>query len=145
MEIILIVEDKKEELERAKQVVQKKGAKAVIAENLFEAKQLISKLQKVISGIITDLHFPENKKDDINNPCGLAIVTIALRLNLPIVVCSDINHHHTLYVKSVIEDLEQLTGVHVPFIMDSKDWEEAYKKLQTIKEKQDENTYRGRK
>lgn len=84
-----------------------------------------------IAGVVTDLHFPEKgvgsaPELDASKPCGLAIVAKAVRQGLPVVVCSDVNHHHANYLKIAIGALEEIHPLgRIPFIMDAKDWKAA--------------------
>ena len=126
--IILLIEDLPEEQIKAKNILLSKGYKVVTAGNLADAKRLWKKLHHVISGTLTDLHFPEKEKlnkDTSNYPCGLVPVTWALLHNVPVAICSDIDHHYAQYLRDLVVNLQELTGKTVPFTMDSKDWEKA--------------------
>lgn len=132
MEIILIVEDLFEQQQKAKEVVLADGYKAVIADNLEDAFRLWDKIP--IAGILTDLHFPENAKGSSQSVSGIAVLTRAVTRKIPVAVCSDINHHYANYLKCVVADLESLSGMRIPFTMDSKDWLRAWNELKnTIK------------
>jgi len=129
--IILIVEDLSEEIEKAKTAVIAKGFKVVVASNLEKAFQLIETIP--VSGVITDLHFPERDgHQKADNPCGLAVVTRAIIKKLPVTICSNIDHHFALYLKTVMEDMRVITGQAIHFTMDSKDWEKAIIELEKI-------------
>jgi len=136
--IILLIEDKSEEQVKARELIMTKGYKVAIAGNLKDAKRLWEKLQNVISGILTDLHFPEGSslnKDTSKNPCGLVPVTWALLNDIPVSICSDIDHHYAQYLADLVANLQQLTGKPIPFTMDSKDWSQA---LESLEEQFDE-------
>lgn len=131
--VILLIEDLPEEQTKARNLLLAAGYKVVIAGNLADAKRLWKKLHDVISGILTDLHFPEKEnlnKDTSNYPCGLVAVTWALLQNLPVSICSDIDHHYAMYLRDLVANLQELAGKRVPFTMDSKDWEKALKNLE---------------
>ena len=129
--IILIVEDLLEEIEKAKNAVMAKGFKVVVASNLEKAFQLLDSIS--VNGVITDLHFPEMEQHTKNdNPCGLAVVTQAIIRQIPVVVCSNINHHFALYLKALFKDLEVIGGKKIPFSMDRKDWEVATNEIEKL-------------
>jgi|GEM_PF-1449102 len=133
--IILLVEDLPEELEKAKSVITVAGFKAVVAGNLEDALRLWEKLGSKISGVITDLHFPD--KEDFTeqtgqSPNGLVVITEALLKNTPVSVCSNIDHHFAAYLKNVVGNLEKLTGRNIPFTMDRKNWQLALDELVKI-------------
>ena len=138
--IILIVEDLPEEQARAKEVVIAAGYRPVLAGTLADAHRLWESLEGKISGIITDLHFPELEQfvqQTGTSPCGLAIVTSALLKKVPVAICSDVNHHFCQYVKEVVKNLEAMTGQRIPFTMDSKNWSLAMKNLEEIMKKEE--------
>lgn len=131
MKIILVIEDLVEEKINAKKAVLAAGYKFVFAANLSDANRIWDKLKGKITGVITDLHFPEreNSKEKNLNPCGLAMVVRALLEQLPISICSNIDHHHADYLRQTIKNLEILAGKKIPFTMDQKDWNLALKNL----------------
>ena len=132
--IILIVEDLPEEQIRAKEAVVAANFRPVMAGNLADANRLWDKLSGKIAGVVTDLHFPEKEgfeKQTVGHPCGLAVVTRALLEQIPVSICSDIDHHLCGYLKEAVENLEKLTSQKVPFTMDSKNWSLALENLQS--------------
>jgi len=131
MGIILIAEDKPEEQAKAKEVVLKSGNKPVIGGTLRDVNRFWDKLGDRITGILTDIHFPEWEGQD-NNPSGLAVVIRAVQEGIPVSICSDINHHFTLYLEMVVDGLREITGQEIPFTMDKKDWQIAMDKLQEV-------------
>jgi hypothetical protein len=95
--------------------------------------RLWENLGEKISGIVTDLHFPERENGkDAGNPNGLALITEAIAKNVPVSVCSNIDHHYAKYLQVVIINLEKLSGRKIPFTMDEKDWTRAIKSLKKI-------------
>jgi hypothetical protein len=135
MGIILVAEDIPEEQIKAKEVVLKSGNRPVISGTLEDVTRLWDKLGERISGILTDIHFPEWEGSKDNNPSGLAVVIRAVQEGLPVSICSDINHHFTLYLRMVVDGLKELTGQEIPFTMDKKDWQVAMDGLKKIQEK----------
>jgi DNA-binding NtrC family response regulator len=127
MDIILIVEDKPEEQTEAKKAVLDSGAKVVMANTLEDANRLLDTLKGKITGILTDIHFPEREGIKGENPCGLAIVIRAIQERIPISICSDINHHFANYLEMIVKGLQNLTGQQIYFTMDRKDWARALK------------------
>ena len=134
MGIILIAEDIPEEQTKAKAVVLKSGNKPVIGGDLRDINRLWDKLGERITGILTDIHFPEWEGREDNNPSGLAVVIRAVQEGIPVSICSDINHHFTLYLEMVVDGLREITGQKIPFTMDEKNWQVAMDELQKIQE-----------
>ncbi len=136
--IILIVEDLPEEQQRAKEAALANGFKPAVTSTLDDALRIWKSLEGKLVGIITDLHFPERTSDNPawanpNKPCGLAVIARATQKALPVVVCSNIDHHFAEYVKEVIEVLETYHPTHrIPFVMDRKDWERATEELKKL-------------
>jgi len=133
--IILLVEDLPAELEKAKAVISNAGFKTVAASNLEDAMRLWGMLGEKISGVITDLHFPEKEvfaEQTGGSPNGLVIITEALLKNVPVSVCSDINHHFAAYLKQLVENMEKITGRKIPFTLDRKNWQLALDELVKI-------------
>lgn len=135
MNIVLIVEDKTEEQALANQAVRSAGLVPVIATTLADAQRIMKQLGEKIVGVITDLHFPENdmtKSQNPNPPAGLAIIAIAVEQNLPITVCSDINHHFAEYIRLVLPALAAHPNYkhgEIFLSFDHKDWIKATDKL----------------
>ena len=130
MKLILIVEDKPTEQEIAKKIVGDSGARVVVASTLSGANRIMDALKGKISAVITDLHFPEdNNANSQAIACGVAVVIRALQEKIPVSICSDVNHHRTEYLKSVVDGLQSLTGQKVHFTMDFKDWKSALDSL----------------
>jgi hypothetical protein len=135
--IILIVENVAEEQEKAKQAAIKAGTTPVLAATLEDFDRIFESLKGKISGVITDLHFPENeklvaRKGEAEKPNGLAVVATAVENSLAIVVCSDIDHHYAAYLKRVMRMMEKSASFPIPFTMDSKDWDWSCSQLKTI-------------
>lgn len=130
-QIILVVEDKKDEQMIAKQAVLDSGSKIIIADTLNKAEDFIEKFGSKLSGIITDIHLP--MQDDINaeGANGLSVVITALQRSVPCAVCTDDVSHGARYVSLVLERLEVLTSEQIP-VSGSKDWDEVLQKLLTI-------------
>ncbi len=137
-EIILVVEDVPEEQTRAKDALVRHGFKAVVAGTLHDALRIWDGLKDAVSGVITDLHFPERSEGrdehiDSSRPCGIAIAAEAVRRGVPVVVCSNIDHHFADYLRIVIDVLSvQHPLRRIPFIMDAKDWDRAATELRKL-------------
>lgn len=136
--IVLVVEDDPQQLASAKAILLT-DFQTVFVTRLDEAENVIKLLSGKISGIITDLHFPQREfefeKDGNYPPAGLAVVAWAVENNIPVVVCSDIYHHNSGYFKGVIRVLALLqsyTYGDIPFSEDHKDWEKAKNSLQSL-------------
>lgn len=121
--ILLLVEDDREERENAKKIISDKGHRAAVASNLQDAQRILKQMHGKLGGILTDLHFPERTDQDATKPCGLAVVAEAVRLGIPVAICSNVDHHHADYLKVVVSVLaEAHPAKSIPFGMDSKDW-----------------------
>lgn len=138
MKIILIIEDLPEEQLKAKEACIAAGFRPAITATLDDAMRIWKSLEGKLAGIITDLHFPERTSEyaessDPSKPCGLAIVAEATVKGIPVVVCSNIDHHHVGYPEKVIR---VLAGFHrlqsIPFMMDSKNWNHAVAELKKL-------------
>lgn len=138
MNIILIVEDLPGEQAKAKEAVINAGFRPAVTATLKDALRIWQSLEGKLAGIITDLHYPEMTSDnpdwsDATKPCGLAIVAEATAKGMPVVVCSNINHHFVDYPKKVIEVLGKFHPAGaIPFVMDNKDWRQAVLELKKI-------------
>lgn len=136
--IVLLIEDIVVEQEKAKQALLRVGFKPVITSTLRDAFIIWKSLEGKLAGIITDLHFPEQtsndeRESDPNKPCGLAIVAEATQTGMPIVICSNIDHHFAKYVEKVILVFEFYHPLkRIPFVMDWKDWTRATNELKKI-------------
>lgn len=143
MKIVLIVEDLPEEQARAKEAAMAAGFRPAITATLNDAFRIWKSLEGKLAGVITDLHFPEmtsenSEYSDASKPCGLAIVAEATAKGIPVVVCSNINHHFVDYPKKVIDVLATFHPVgSIPFVMDAKDWARAVVELNNVIEKEE--------
>jgi hypothetical protein len=117
------------------------GFRPAVTATLEDALHIWKSLGEKVVGIITDLHFPEKttsytEESDASKACGLAIVAQATKQGMPVVVCSNINHHFVMYPEKVIR---VLAGFHplgeIPFVMDSKDWKRAAVELKRMIER----------
>ncbi|MEK7130534.1 MAG: hypothetical protein AAB793_02660, partial [Patescibacteria group bacterium] len=90
-------------------------------------------LKDKLSGIVTDLHFPQmdfnHPKDSADKPSGFAVIIQAVEAKIPVVVCSNIDHHFADYAQIVIKGLENISGQKIPFVMDDKNWQRAVEEL----------------
>jgi hypothetical protein len=61
------------------------------------------------------------------------MVAKAVQKQLPVVVCSDVNHHYAQYLNIVVETFAlQHPLKEIPFVQDSKDWARATQKLTAL-------------
>ncbi len=132
--VILIVEDSRDQQVLAKTAAIEAGFGIMLAENLIDAKRLIDAFKGKLSGIITDLHFPEVEGDPKpEKPAGLAVIVYAIQAGLPIAVCSDINNHYARYAREIIDFMAlQAVSNKIPFNMSNKDWTSSISNLKTI-------------
>lgn len=140
--IVLLIEDLPEEQEKAKKALAERGFRVAVTSTLSDALRIWNSLEGKLFGIITDLHFPERTSNhpnasDPNKPCGFAIIAKATEKGIPIVVCSNVDHHFCEYAKIVIETFEKFHPLKkIPFVMDSKNWDRAVEELTKIIEKE---------
>lgn len=140
--IILIIEDLKDEQEKAKRAAASLGLGFVVVETLEDFDRIIETMKTKVSGIVTDLHFPERSKmhdadNHAGNPNGLAVIAAAIRLGLPISVCSNINNHFAAYLTRVVATFEKFSPYgSIPFTMNTKDWNKAFEQLMQIIQKE---------
>lgn len=137
--IILIIEDKAEQILIAKKAVTDLGLSPLVATNLSDAVRLLDKMKHLLFGVVTDLHYPMHSDYvgwQTEQPNGLAITALCVQNSIRVAICSDINHHHSDYVKILIKVLEtnqNCFGNRIPFAEDNKDWNYVIKELLTIK------------
>ncbi len=131
--IILVVEDKKEEQLIAKEVVLSSNDKIIIANTLQKAERFIEKFKGQLSGIITDMHFPIDAESNVVGANGISVVLIALQHNIPCTVCTDDVAHGARYITLALKYLEILTSQSIP-ISSNKDWDDAIEKLTQLTE-----------
>ena len=156
IKFFVIIEDKKEEQEKAIEAIANtlangeqperstvgpraifKEAKILVslASNLKEARTWLSFVAKlnetgsVTPLVLTDLMFPA-KEGSREEPNGLGVITTCIELSLPVVVCSDTDHHDVNYLKDVFPVLGTAhpTG-EIPVILDNKDWVRAVREM----------------
>lgn len=131
--IILLVEDDTNEVVSATKILRGYGFKVMVATNLTDATAYFNMLKDKLSGVITDLHFPQmdfkHPKDSADKPSGFAVIVQAVQVKIPVVVCSNIDHHFADYAQIVIKGLESITGQKIPFVMDNKNWQRAAEEL----------------
>jgi len=124
---IIVVEDKTEELQKACDLVMVKGFMPLACSTNEDAVDTIKKYQdKGLVGILTDLHFPVREGGSPEGASGLHIVYKALEAGIPVVICSNIDHHYATWATDLVGAIEKATGKKVAgFVQDSKNWERA--------------------
>ncbi|MDQ1281933.1 MAG: hypothetical protein QG630_284 [Patescibacteria group bacterium] len=132
--VLLVVEDKQEEILLAKTAVESFGCGAMYATNLVDAKRLLIQFEKNIFGVVTDLHYQSMKENDSDaqKPNGLALVALCVAKNIRVAVCSDINHHFSNYLVEpirVLQTHQSYSFGKIPFSEDSKNWKETIQKI----------------
>ena len=157
---IYIVEDKKDEREKGKSAVRKRGHENLrenefgFLEDFFESMEdfkdgscaqldladIIKDLKESGGGIITDMMFHLSrplKKDDPIPPSGLLVVIQALAAGVPVVVCTDaseVGGHHAQALHWIFDGYVGLAvglGKNLPFgWVEDKNWENAVELLE---------------
>lgn len=126
--IILIVEDKIDEQQKAKKVVLEAGFKVIIADNLKKAEVFLEKFRGKLRGVITDIHFSleEGRSDEEAN--GISVIISSLQFGISCSVCTDDKKHGGEYIVMIVERLEKFCGNSIP-VAGSKDWQIALREL----------------
>jgi len=107
------------------------GAKVTVlfAADLETAKRRIG-LTKVLAKVhqvcvLTDLMFPV-RTGGKEEPNGLTVLADCIDRGVPVVVCSDTNHHDVSYLKEIFPILGKAHPKgEIPVILDNKDWDKA--------------------
>ncbi len=112
---ILVIEDKKYELERAREAVEKAGHTCIPLlitgeeKDDFLSQRLSIRLMEEVDAVITDLHFPcvgcyspvAAKYKESPPPAGLLVAIVAISFNKPVVICTrcddGLGHHGVNY------------------------------------------------
>jgi hypothetical protein len=79
--------------------------------------------------ILTDLMFPsvKNGQEQAN---GISIIIDAVESGIPVVVCSDTDHHQVQFLPKMCNHIrERNQGAEVNLVLDQKDWKKAVELL----------------
>lgn len=146
MKKILVIEDNKEEKEKAKQAVEAKGHYCYVAEDLHDAYLALGETKlaaEIISpkiearkiqwdGIITDIHFPmltsSQGLESMAEAYGVEIAILASQNKVPCVMCSDVNRHHSAWIRGAARRLG--VGLVEDKGLREDSWKEAVKLLE---------------
>ncbi len=80
-------------------------------------------------GVLTDLMFPANEAVN-EEPNGIGVILDCFKEALPVVVCSDTDHHELNWAKDLWPFLaRQHPKGEIPVILDRKDWGRAVGEL----------------
>lgn len=94
--------------------------------------ELVIRLNDHIKGeifVVTDLMFPASEGGK-EAPWGLEVMTSCVQAGLPVVVCSDTDHHDIGWLKSIFPILGKAhPRGEIPVILDRKDWVRAIKEV----------------
>lgn len=83
-------------------------------------------------GILTDLMFPGGAGKGVQAN-GIDVILSAIEHKVPVVVCSDTDHHEVGFVPRLATTLAPLHPAgKIPVILDTKDWEKAITLLSEI-------------
>lgn len=117
----------------------KDGTMIQIASDLGRALDKIKLVEEIAGhdrdgsmrvGVITDLMFPRDGNGTKEEPNGLTVIAECIKLKLPVVVCSDTDHHDINWLKPIFPILEQAHPAgRIPRIFDKKDWRRAVELL----------------
>ncbi len=133
---IIVVEDMPEELQKACDLVMAKGLMPIACTNNEDAVNSLEYTGKGLIGVLTDLHFPVREGGNPEGASGLHLVYKSLEAGIPVVICSNIDHHKADWANDLVGAIEKATGKKVAgFVQDSKNWERALGLLFNEKEK----------
>ena len=96
-------------------------------EKIFGTKEMPTGFHKVFPkvGIITDLMFPGGSGRSVQAN-GIEIILMAVDHKVPVVVCSDTDHHEVGFVPKLATMLAPLHPAgKIPVILDKKNWVQA--------------------
>ncbi|MBP9751921.1 MAG: hypothetical protein KBD19_03610 [Candidatus Moranbacteria bacterium] len=83
-------------------------------------------------GILTDLMFPGGRGKGVQAN-GIDVILMAIEHKVPVVVCSDTDHHEVGFVPRLATTLAPLHPAgKIPVILDKKDWGKAITLLSEI-------------
>lgn len=132
--IVLLVEDKPEEITKAREILKAKGYSVAVATTLADADRIWTNLGEKLSAVITDIHFPEGRLERLNqigiHPNGLVLVTRALLEKKPLAVCCEVNHHDAPYLVELFANLQKLCGP-IP-VHTNKYWQGAIEMMEAL-------------
>ena len=76
-------------------------------------------------GVVTDLMFPGGRGRGVQAN-GIEVILLSLEYKVPVVVCSDTDHHDVSFVPKLAATLAPLHPAgKIPVILDKKDWSRA--------------------
>jgi hypothetical protein len=85
--------------------------------------------------VITDLMFPGKKGNASIQANGIEVILKAIEYNVPVVVCSDTDHHDVSFMQPLALTLGKLHPAgRIPVILDKKDWVRAVQEVMAIAE-----------
>lgn len=85
--------------------------------------------------IITDLMFPGKKGNTSIQANGIEVILKAIEYAVPVVVCSDTDHHEVSFMQPLALALGKLHPAgKISIILDKKDWEKAVAEVMAISE-----------
>lgn len=121
------------------QVGFKEGKVLILFANNFEWAQHRLNFVKQFVGsehispvVITDLMFPVTS-DGKEEPNGMRVLAQCISFGLPVVMCSDTDHHDVNYLMEVFPILAKAhPKSEIPLIFDNKDWSKAVGELRRI-------------
>jgi hypothetical protein len=134
---ILVIDDKREEREKAKAAVEEAGHKAIVLSDASEqySENSIWKLIEGVDGVITDLYFnPRCSNSEVERyydsnppPMGLVVALQAVHVGKQVVICTCGNHHGTelSFVFDAYKPESRAFGWE-----ERKDWAQAVKLLE---------------
>ena len=85
--------------------------------------------------VITDLMFPGKKGNANIQANGIEVILKAIEYTVPVVVCSDTDHHDVSFMQPLALVLGKLHPAgRIPVILDKKDWARAVQDVMAIVE-----------
>jgi len=138
---ILVIDDKREEREAAKDAIEAAGHGALIYQDLsYPQGQKAWETMPTVDGVITDLYFDPRRGGEeamalyrqSPPPMGLVVALHALHVGKPVVICTS-GYHHGPELSFVFDSYisPNMTGRNIAFGWEeNKDWARSVKMLE---------------
>ena len=102
------------------------------AKHRLEFVKQFAVTETILPAVITDLMFPM-KVGGKEEPNGMRVLAECITIGLPVVMCSDTDHHDVNYLMEVFPILAKAHPKgEIPVIFDKKDWDKAVSELRRI-------------
>ncbi len=103
---ILVIEDSARNIASAKLTLA--AHDLTIVTNTSEAVEALRYNEERPDAVLTDLYLPRSTTDSTLEPSGLCLALHAVKRSIPVVICTDANHHQDPIVETLSRCLYQL-------------------------------------